>query len=86
MTTKSDIFSFGLILAEMFTCEHPFAGRTHEETVSNIKNRRMKPLPASVPDEIKTMILSSLNMVYLYSITHLIIYYFNYLLIYLFIG
>ncbi|KAA6370909.1 MAG: putative serine threonine-protein kinase nek2 [Streblomastix strix] len=62
MTTKSDIFSFGLILAEMFTCEHPFAGRTHEETVSNIKNRRMKPLPASVPDEIKTMILSSLNM------------------------
>ncbi|KAA6395512.1 MAG: putative serine/threonine-protein kinase Nek3 [Streblomastix strix] len=61
MTIKSDVYSLGLIVSEMLTGEHPFCGRTEEETISNIKNGKMRLLPDYVQGEIKTMILSMLK-------------------------
>ncbi|KAA6394134.1 MAG: putative CAMK family protein kinase [Streblomastix strix] len=61
MTIKSDVYSLGLIVSEMLTGEHPFCGKTEEETISNIMNGKMRLLPDYVQGEIKTMILSMLN-------------------------
>ncbi|KAA6403579.1 MAG: putative aurora kinase a [Streblomastix strix] len=61
MTMKSDVYSLGLIISEMLTGQHPFAGKTDEETVSNIKNGKMATLPDYVQGEIKAMIFSMLN-------------------------
>lgn len=60
---KSDVYSLGLIISEMLTGQHPFAGKTDEETVSNIKNGKMATLPDYVQGEIKAMIFSMLNAV-----------------------
>ncbi|KAA6385961.1 MAG: putative aurora kinase [Streblomastix strix] len=61
MMFKSDVYSLGLIVSEMLTGEHPFCGKTEDETISNIKNGKMRLLPDYVQGEIKTMILSMLN-------------------------
>ncbi|KAA6355236.1 MAG: putative Serine/Threonine kinase domain protein, partial [Streblomastix strix] len=37
ITTKTDIFSLGIIIAEMLTGHNPFAGKTDEDTIANIK-------------------------------------------------
>ncbi|KAA6389835.1 MAG: putative NEK/NEK2 protein kinase, partial [Streblomastix strix] len=57
MKEASDIWALGVIVAEMITGVHPFAGRTLDETVANIINGRFKPLPDYIQGELKEMII-----------------------------
>ena len=47
--TRSDIFSFGLILYEMANGQHPFIRRSKVETLEAIINAAPPPLPVDLP-------------------------------------
>ena len=47
--TRSDIFSFGLILYEMANGQHPFIRRSKVETLEAIINAAPPPLPVELP-------------------------------------
>ncbi|KAA6352297.1 MAG: hypothetical protein EZS28_051814, partial [Streblomastix strix] len=63
MTFQSDIWAAGVIIIELITGVHPFQGRTNEETIQNIKNGKMKPLPNEISGELKDILLLMVNMV-----------------------
>lgn len=58
---RSDIFSFGVVLYEMVTGQHAFAGHSLMETVAAILNEEPRPLPAKVPVELAKVILRCLR-------------------------
>jgi serine/threonine protein kinase len=47
---RSEIFSFGLILHEMLSGEHPFGTGTPDEISAAIRNEKQRPLPSRVPE------------------------------------
>jgi serine/threonine protein kinase len=51
--TRSDIFSFGLILYEMANGQHPFIRRSKVETLEAIINATPPPLPVDLPLPLK---------------------------------
>ncbi|KAA6380386.1 MAG: putative aurora kinase [Streblomastix strix] len=62
MTELSDVWALGVIIVELITGVHPFEGRTQDETVANITNGRMKPLPDEIQGELKDMLIKMLNV------------------------
>jgi serine/threonine protein kinase len=58
---RSDIFSFGIILYEMLTGTHPFAGRSPRETLQAIQNRPPAPLARSIPESVGNLVLCCLE-------------------------
>ncbi|KAA6403129.1 MAG: putative Serine/threonine-protein kinase Nek4 [Streblomastix strix] len=61
-TFQSDIWAAGVIIIELITGVHPFQGRNIDETIQNIKNGKMKPLPNEISGELKDILLSMVNM------------------------
>ena len=47
--TRSDIFSFGILLHELLSGEHPFTGDSSPDVMSAILRDDPRPLPAHVP-------------------------------------
>jgi serine/threonine protein kinase len=47
---RSEIFSFGLILHQILSGEHPFGTGTPDEISAAIRTEQQKPLPPKVPD------------------------------------
>ncbi|KAA6373523.1 MAG: hypothetical protein EZS28_030950 [Streblomastix strix] len=63
MTFASDIWVLAVIIIEMLTGVHPYAGRTQLETIENIKKGKMVvPLPDYIQGELKEMLMNMLNM------------------------
>ncbi len=50
LDARSDIFSFGTVLYEMFTGRHPFHGESRLSTLSAILNQEPKPVSEIAPD------------------------------------
>lgn len=48
----SDIFSFGIVLYEMFGMSNPFLRETREDTIDAIKTEEAPPLPNKLPAEL----------------------------------
>ncbi|KAA6387842.1 MAG: putative serine/threonine-protein kinase Nek3 [Streblomastix strix] len=63
MTAESDVWSIGVIIIEVITGEHPFEGRTQNETVSNISSGKYKPLPDYINGELKIMLESMISKI-----------------------
>lgn len=64
ITAQSDIFALGLVLYELGTGHHPFAGASPFETLQNIATQRERPpreLNPLMPRKIETLILSMLE-------------------------
>src|SRR5438132_6836733 len=57
---RSDIFSFGVVLYEMFAGRAPFEGKNSNELISSILKREPPPLP-STPDEVQRLIAKALR-------------------------
>ncbi|KAA6373030.1 MAG: putative CAMK family protein kinase [Streblomastix strix] len=63
MIFASDIWVLAVIVIEMLTGVHPYAGRTQLETIENIKKGKMViPLPDYIQGELKEMLLNMLNL------------------------
>ncbi|KAA6396721.1 MAG: putative CBL-interacting serine/threonine-protein kinase 9, partial [Streblomastix strix] len=63
MIFASDIWVLAVIIIEMLTGVHPYAGRTQLETIENIKKGKMVvPLPDYIQGELKEMLLNMLNL------------------------
>jgi tetratricopeptide (TPR) repeat protein len=61
LDTRTDLFSFGLILYEMATGSRPFQGRTAMELGAAILRDAPTPLPATVPSSLRAVILRCLE-------------------------
>lgn len=57
---RSDIFSFGVVLYEMFAGRTPFAGETSSELMAAIVKQELPPL-TSVPDEMQRILNRALR-------------------------
>ncbi|KAA6360370.1 MAG: hypothetical protein EZS28_044103, partial [Streblomastix strix] len=63
MTFASDIWVLAVIVIEMLTGVHPYAGRTVNDTIENIKKGKMVvPLPDYIQGELKEMLMNMLNV------------------------
>ncbi|KAA6384510.1 MAG: putative serine/threonine-protein kinase Nek3, partial [Streblomastix strix] len=60
-TFASDIFSAGVIVLESLIGKNPFEGATIEETVNNIINGTIQPLPDYISSNLRDTLLSMLN-------------------------
>ncbi|HLA09193.1 MAG TPA: protein kinase [Pyrinomonadaceae bacterium] len=58
---RTDIFSFGVVLHEMTSAALPFDGETPLEMIGAIFHQEPKPLPATVPGELKRIIQKCLR-------------------------
>jgi serine/threonine-protein kinase len=54
--SRTDIFSFGVVLYQMMSGNLPFTGETASEIISAILNRDPKPLKTEIPIEISSII------------------------------
>ncbi|KAA6342534.1 MAG: putative CBN-RSKN-1 protein [Streblomastix strix] len=63
MIFASNIWTLAVIIIEMLTGVHPFAGRNQYETVENITKGKMISLPQFIQGELKDMLMNMLNMV-----------------------
>jgi serine/threonine protein kinase len=64
LDARSDIFSFGVMLYEMLTAQQPFAGESHEMSVSAILSRRPPPLTRysrGTPSELERIVRKALR-------------------------
>ena len=52
LDSRSDIFSFGIVLYQMLSARNPFQGDYDEDTVAAINNLEPTPLPDSVPSDL----------------------------------
>ncbi|KAA6397357.1 MAG: putative protein serine/threonine kinase [Streblomastix strix] len=63
MVFVSDIWVLAVIIIEMLTGVHPYAGRTVNDTIENIKKGKMVfPLPDYIQGELKEMLMKMLNV------------------------
>jgi serine/threonine protein kinase/Tol biopolymer transport system component len=53
---RSDVFSFAVVLSEMLAGRRPFEGSTELDTLHAIVHRPPEPLPASIPDPLRTIL------------------------------
>jgi eukaryotic-like serine/threonine-protein kinase len=58
---RSDIFSFGVVLYEMVAQRKPFEGTTSLQVIQAIIHQTPKPLPASVPLELRMAVDKALE-------------------------
>ena len=57
---RADIFSFGVVLYEMFSGERPFRGETATDTVAAILTQEPPPLPEGVPPALQGVVTQCL--------------------------
>ncbi|KAA6369111.1 MAG: putative protein kinase, partial [Streblomastix strix] len=63
MVFASDIWVLAVIVIEMLTGVHPYAGRTVNDTIENItKGKMVVPLPDFIQGELKEMLMNMLNV------------------------
>ena len=58
---STDIYSLGVILYELLCGKLPILGETYLETLLAIRNEEPKPLPRSVPADLKAICMKCLN-------------------------
>ena len=58
---RSDIFSFGVVLYETLVGEHPFRGATNLELLANVIHAAPRPLPQTVPAELRSIVEKALD-------------------------
>jgi len=56
LDTRSDIFSFGVMLYELLSGRRPFAGSNDLETLQTITHGAPEPLPEDVPPEMRMVV------------------------------
>ncbi len=61
LDTRSDIFSFGVVLYEMLAGRRPFEGATGLETLQTIIHGAAQPLPADVPGALRAVVEKALE-------------------------
>ncbi|KAA6397288.1 MAG: putative aurora kinase [Streblomastix strix] len=61
ITFKSDVWQLGVIIIEMVTGLHPYAGKSMEETITNIKKQKMIKMPIYVMGDLKEMLQVMIN-------------------------
>jgi serine/threonine protein kinase/Tol biopolymer transport system component len=59
--SRSDIFSFGIVLYEALSGERPFAGATDLEVLQSIIHATPRPLPKTVPAEMQGIVEKALE-------------------------
>jgi serine/threonine protein kinase len=58
--SRSDIFSFGIVLYETLGGERPFTGATDLEILQNVIHSTPRPLPQTVPSEMRSIVEKAL--------------------------
>ena len=61
LDARSDIFSFGVVLYEMFTGRRPFGGRTDLETLKTIIEGELPPLREEIPEAYRNVVEKALE-------------------------
>jgi serine/threonine protein kinase len=59
--SRSDIFSFGVVLYEILGGERPFKGKTELEVLQNVMHGTPQPLPQSVPAGLRSLVEKALE-------------------------
>jgi Tol biopolymer transport system component len=59
--SRSDIFSFGVVLYETLSGERPFTGKTEREVLQNIMHGTPRPLPEGVPAALRSVVEKALE-------------------------
>ena len=59
--SRSDIFSFGVVLYETLSGERPFTGGTNLEVLQNVIRATPRPLPETVPVELRSIVEKALE-------------------------
>ena len=59
--SRSDIFSFGIVLYELLAGTRPFAGATDLEVLKTIMHGQAQPLPADVPQLVRGVVEKALE-------------------------
>jgi len=61
-TTQSDVYSFGIVIYEVYSRLEPYAGEDYNTVIKQIKDptiNKRPPAPVSMPAEVKTLLYSS---------------------------
>jgi Tol biopolymer transport system component len=59
--TRSDIFSFGVVMYEMLSGRRPFDGKSSAETVQSILQQQPSPLSDSIPSALRNIVEKALE-------------------------